>query len=261
MLVKKISTILMVAALSAAPAFAANDTLVTVNGVAIPKYRADVLISEQKVIGIEESEEMRDEVREMLIRNELVAAEARRAGLDKKPEVRGLTENAQARVLARAYLEGYIESNPASEEEIKAIYEQLKERIGNTEYKIRHILLENEKKAKEIIAKLQKGEKFATLAKESKDAASKDKGGSLDDWMSPAAFVPPFAEALTKLGKGQFSKQPVQTQFGYHVILVEDTRPTKLQPLDDLRPQIVQRLNQQKVDKLVEDLRGKAEIK
>jgi peptidyl-prolyl cis-trans isomerase C len=259
MLLKKFVAAFAASFLLSAPLFA-EDVFVKVNGASVPKYVADVLIEEQKAAGVPESDEMINAVRENLIRRELLIAEARRAGLDKKPEIRGLMEIARLSVLVRAYIDDFLRANPVSDTDIAATYETIKQQQGSTEYHVRHILVGDEKEAKDIIAKLKRGNKFAALAKSSLDVASRDNGGDLG-WMSPAAFVPPFAQALTKLRKGQYTQEPVQTDFGYHVIMVDDTRATKLPPLDQVRDQIRQRLNQQKVENLLEELRAKAEIK
>jgi len=259
MVLKKFAAIFAATLLLATPGFA-EEILVTVNGVKVPKYAADVLIEEQKAAGVAESEDMRDAVREALIRRELIVAEARRAGLEKKPEIKGMMENARLSVLARAYIDDYLKANPVSKTDISATYETFKKQVGSTEFNVRHILVESEKEAEDIIAKLKKGSKFATLAKASLDVASKDNGGDLG-WMSPAAFVQPFAQALSQMKKGQYSQTPVQTDFGYHVIMVEDTRATKMPSLEQVEDNIKQRLNQQKIENLLEELRAKADIK
>ncbi|MCL2076239.1 MAG: peptidylprolyl isomerase [Betaproteobacteria bacterium] len=256
---KKFAAVFAASFLVSAPVFA-QATFVTVNGVAVPRYVADVLIEEQKAAGVPESAEMRDAVREALIRRELIVAEARRAGLEKKPEIQGMMENARLSVLVRAYIEDYLQKNPVSDADISAAYEMLKQQRGNTEYHVRHILVAEEKEAQEIIAKLKKGSKFATLAESSLDVASQGNGGEIG-WMSPAAFVPPFAQALSQLQKGQYSQTPVQTDFGYHVIMVDDIRATEFPALEQVQGQIRQGLNQQKVENLLEGLRAKAVVK
>jgi len=245
--------------LLSAPAFA-EEFYVTVNGVGVPKYVADALIEEQKAAGVPDGEALHNAVRDALVRRELIVAEARRTKLDQKANVRGMMENARLSVLVRAYVNDYLKANPVSDTDINATYEQLKQQMGTTEYNVRHILVEDEQQAKDIIAKLGKGDKFATLAKSSLDESNKDKGGELG-WMSPAAFVPPFAKALSQLQKGQYTKEPVQTDFGYHIIMVDDTRATQFPPLQEVQEQIRERLKQQKVENLLEQLRAKAKIK
>ncbi|MDR2365601.1 MAG: peptidylprolyl isomerase [Zoogloeaceae bacterium] len=257
---KKLTVALTIGALFSLPAFAAPEKpFVTVNGRAVPQYVADAFIDDQQSQGAQVSDEFRNAVREEFIRRELIIGEARKKGLDKQKTVMGQLENARQMVLVRAYLTEYIKENPVTEAQINEAYETLKQRLGDTEYKTRHILVENEAEARELVAKLDKGEKFAELAKNSKDPGSKENGGDLG-WMSPSAFVAPFAEALAKLKKGEYSKDPVQSQFGYHVILVEDTRALTPPALEQIRPQITQGLTQQKVEDLLKSLRSKAKI-
>ena len=160
-------------------------------------------------------------------------------------------------VLVRAYVADWVQKNPVPESELKSKYEKIKTQIGDKEYHVRHILVEKEDEAKEVIAELQKGAKFDDLAKaRSKDPGSKDKGGDLD-WNAPASFVKPFGDAMMKTSKGKFTPQPVQTQFGWHVILVEDERPAKVPSFDEVKPQLQQRLQAQWLDKYFKDLRAK----
>lgn len=242
----------------ALPAFA--QTVATVNGTAIPQARADVMISEQKSQGTPDSEQLRNAVKEELVRREVLAQEARKKGLEKSAATQAQVELARQAVLIRAYLQDFVKSHPVTDGEIKAEYDKIKSQLGDKEYKARHILVEKEDEAKSIIAKLEKGEKFEELAKHSKDPGSKDKGGDLG-WANPAGFVKPFAEALTKLEKGKITTTPVKTDFGYHVIKLEDSRPLKAPTFDEVKGQIKQRLEQQRVERHIAELRGKATIK
>jgi peptidyl-prolyl cis-trans isomerase C len=238
----------------------AEDNYIKVNGVEVPRSFADTLINEQKAAGVKDNEQLKEVVLEGLIRNSLAVAEARRTGLDKKPEVSAKVELASREALARAYIDDYLNSNPVTDDEIAAVYEEVKQRAAaSNEYLARHILVKDEAKAKDIIAKLKKGAKFANLAKDSEDVGTRDKGGDLG-WNRPDTFVQPFAAALPQLGKGKFSQTPVKTDFGYHVILVEDVRSTQVPSLDQLRPEIQQRVAMQKVTQLLENLRATAEI-
>lgn len=242
----------------ALPAFA--QTVATVNGTAIPQARADVMISEQKSQGTPDSEQLRNAVKEELVRREVLAQEARKKGLEKSAATQAQVELARQAVLIRAYLQDFVKSHPVTDGEVKAEYDKIKSQLGDKEYKARHILVEKEDEAKSIIAKLEKGEKFEELAKHSKDPGSKDKGGDLG-WANPAGFVRPFAEALTKLEKGKITTTPVKTDFGYHVIKLEDSRPLKAPTFDEVKGQIKQRLEQQRVERHIAELRGKATIK
>jgi peptidyl-prolyl cis-trans isomerase C len=237
----------------------AGARVATVNGVAIPKARADVIVKAQAARGVPDSEGMRAEVRDLLIARELVAQEATRKGLAKNPDVAAQMDLARQDVLWAAYIGDFIKNTPVSDAAVKAEYERMKTQRGDKEYRARHILVEKEEDAKQVIADLKKGRKFEELAKQSKDPGSKDRGGDLD-WNAPAGYVKPFADALVKLEKGKYTEQPVKTDFGWHVILVEDIRPAKFPTLDEVKPQITQSLQQQQFAKAVGDLRAKAKI-
>ncbi len=254
---------------SSAPAFAQKKgdsaakadsaTVATVNGKAIPKARADAMIASPAAQGQPDSPALRKAVMEELVRREVLAQEAVKKGFDKKPEIQAQMDLARQTVLIGAYLNDYVKSHPVTDEQIKKEYTELTAKLGNKEYKPRHILVETEDQAKAIIVKLKKGEKIDDLAKESKDPGSKDRGGDLG-WATPASFVPPFSAAMIKLEKGKFTEVPVKTDFGWHVILLEDTRELKLPPMDEAKPQISQQLQQRVVQTHMDELRAKAKI-
>jgi len=205
----------------------------------------------------QDTPELRNAVKEELNTRELLAREARKKGLDKSTDMKTQMDLAGQTVLVRAYVADWIQKNPVPESELKSEYEKIKTQIGDKEYKVRHILVEKEDEAKEVIAELQKGAKFDELAKaRSKDPGSKDRGGDLD-WNAPASFVKPFGEAMAKTPKGKFTPQPVQTQFGWHVILIDDVRDAKVPSYDEVKPQLQQRLQAQWLDKYFKDLRAK----
>ena len=254
---------------SSAPAFAQKKavaspkaesaTFAVVNGKAIPSDRADALIAGQAAQGQPDSPELRKAVKEELIRREILTQESVKKGFDKKPAIQGQMDLARQGVLIGAYLNDYVKSHPVTDEQIKAEYAVITAKLGNKEYKARHILVETEDQAKAIVAKLKKGEKFEDLAKESKDPGSKDRGGDLG-WASPASFVPAFSAAMTKLEKGKYTEAAVKTDFGWHVILLEDTRELKLPPMEEAKTQIAQQLQQRMVQKHIDDLRAKAKV-
>ncbi|KAB2917432.1 MAG: peptidylprolyl isomerase [Dechloromonas sp.] len=255
----RLAALLVAGAIISVPALAQNKTYATVNGQPIPQSVYDAFISEQKAQGAQDGPELQNAVREELIRRELLSQEAKKKGLDKKGTVPGQIELAKQAVLIRAYLTDHVRSNPITEERLKAEYEGIKANLGSTEYKARHVLVEKEDEAKAIIAKLEKGEKFSELAKQSKDPGSRDNGGELG-WNSPAAYVKPFGEALTKLKKGEYTKAPVKSDFGYHVIQLDDSRPSNPPPYEQVKQQLQQRAGQQQIEQLVKDLRAKAKI-
>lgn len=253
----------LAATFAAAPAFAQKKAdaaaFATVNGKAIPKARADALIAGQAAQGQPDSPELRKAVLEELVRREILTQEALKKGFDKKAEVQGQMDLARQGVLIGAYLNDYVKTHPVTDEQIKKEYDEIKGKLGNKEYKARHVLLETEAAAKAVIEKLKKGEKFDDLAKESKDPGSKDRGGDLG-WANPASFVPPFSAAMTKLEKGKFTEAPVKTDFGWHVIQLEDTRELKLPGVDEAKGQIGQQLTQRMVQKHIDELRAKAKV-
>jgi peptidyl-prolyl cis-trans isomerase C len=258
--VSHLAAMLLAGAIVSAPAHAQKASPVaTVNGQAISQNTYNAFIAQQKAQGTPDSPELQNAVKEELIRRELLVQEAKKKGLDKNTEVQGQIELARQAVLIQAYLSDYVRANPIGEDRLKKDYEAIKANLGTTEYKPRHILVATEDEAKAIIAKLEKGEKFSELAKASKDPGSKDNGGELG-WSSPSTYVKPFAEALTKLKKGEYTKTPVKTDFGYHVIQLDDTRPLTPPPFDQVKPQLQQRAQQQQVEQLVKKLRESAKV-
>jgi peptidyl-prolyl cis-trans isomerase C len=156
-------------------------------------------------------------------------------------------------------LADYIKKNPVKDADIKAEYDKYKAQVGDKEYHARHILVGTEDEAKQIIAKLKGGAKFEDLAKQSKDPGSAANGGDLD-WASPASFVPDFSKAMTSLKKGEVTETPVHTQFGWHVIKLEDVRPAKVPPLEEVKQQVAESLQQRKLAAYREELMKKAKI-
>jgi peptidyl-prolyl cis-trans isomerase C len=255
----KLAAALLLGAMISTSAMAAGSTFVTVNGVAISQTLADIFIAEQKAQGAPDSPELKKAVREELIRRELLIQEAKKAGLDKKPEIAAQAEAARQAFFVRAYVQDYVKKNPISDAQLKTQYEAIKTQLGSTEYKTRHILVKNEDDAKAIIANLKKGAKFEELAKQSIDPGSKDNGGDLG-WASAGNFVKPFSDGLTSLSKGKYTEVPVKTEFGYHVILLEDSRPLSVPPFEEIKPRLLQQAQSQQINKLVDGLRAKAKV-
>ena len=256
-----LASVLIAGSLISAPVLAQQGkTFAKVNGQPISQNVFDAFIAEQKAQGAPDNAELKAAVKEELVRREILSQEARKQGFDKKGEIQGQIELARQSVLIRAFLSDYVRKNAPSDAQLKAEYDLVKKSLGGTEYKSRHILVEKEEDAKAIIAKLDKGEKFDDLAKQSKDPGSKDKGGDLG-WANPAGFVKPFADALTKLEKGKYTATPVKTDFGYHVIKLDDSRALKAPTFDEVKAQLKQRIEKQRVDHHVAELRAKATIK
>jgi len=233
---------------------------IVVNGVTIPQSRIDMMNKELTASGQPDTPERQRAVKEELINREVLVQAAQKRGLDKQAEVAAQMEMARQAVLVRALFENEVKANPITDADLQKQYEEFKKSMGENEYKIRHILVDKEDDAKAIIADLGKGADFAKIAKEkSKDPGSKDNGGDLD-WGPTARYVKPFADAVTALKKGQLTTAPVKTDFGYHVIRLDDVRPLKVPGFDELKEQFRQRAQQQQIQKLVMDLRGKAKV-
>jgi len=233
----------------------------TVNGTVISEKRVDMLAKQRAGHGQPDNPEMRKGIIDQLSMQLLLSQEAIKKGLDKTPEVSDQIEFTQQSILANAFIQDYLKSNPVSDDMLKAEYEKIKGQMAGTEYKARHILVEKEADAKDIIAKLRKNPKaFESLAKEkSNDSGSKANGGDLG-WFDPHGMVPEFGAAVAKLAKGKFTEEPVKSQFGYHVILLEDSRPKMAPPLDQIKSELQQQVQQQNVKKLLDDLKAKAKI-
>lgn len=245
---------------AAAPAAAPGESKpITVNGTVIPKDRGDALFNEQLAQGTPDSPELRSAIKEEVIRREILAGEARKKGLEKNPMLKAQVELAQQAVLIRAYMQDFVRTHPVSDADARKEYDAIKAQLGSKEYKTRHVLVEKEDDAKAIITKLKGGAKFADLAKDSKDTGSKDNGGDLG-WNSPDAYVKPFGEALGKLQKGKYTTEPVKTDFGYHVILLDDSRDATPPAYDQVKANIQQRLQQQAVEKHIGELKKAAKI-
>ena len=255
----QIAAALAIGASISVSALAADKTFVKVNGTSVSQNLADAFIAEQKAKGAPDSPELRNAVREELIRRELLLQEAKKSGLDKKPEVAAQAEAAKQAILIRSYVQEYVNKNPIKDEQLKSDYEKIKAQVGSTEYKARHILVKEEAEAKTVIDNLKKGAKFEELAKQSIDPGSKENGGELD-WAAPSNYVKPFADALTALAKGKYTETPVKSDFGYHVILLDDTRATSFPSFDEVKPRLQQQAQAQQITKMVDGLRAKAKV-
>jgi peptidyl-prolyl cis-trans isomerase C len=233
----------------------------TVNGTVISKNRVDLLVKQRSGMGQPDSPDTRKTIIDQLAMQLIVSQEATKKGLDKSPEVLDQIELTKQSILANAFVQDYIKNTPVSDDMLKAEYDKIKAQMTGTEYKARHILVKKEADAKDIIAKLKKDAKqFDKLAKEkSEDPGSKANGGDLG-WFDVRSMVPEFGAAVAKLEKGKFTSEPVKSQFGYHVIMLEDSRPMQAPPFDQVKPGLTQQVQQQSLKKLVDDLKAKAKI-
>ncbi len=257
---KQILTAVAAAALLAGASAAWAQNVAIVNGKAIPKSRVEALAEQLKRSGRPVTPEVEGQLKDEVIAREIFMQEAQVRGLDATEDFKTQIELARQAILIRALFTDYQSKNPVTDAEVKAEYDKFAAANSGKEFKARHILVEKEDQAKAIIAKLKKGGKFEDIAKkESKDPGSGAKGGDLD-WSNPGNYVKEFSEALSALTKGKMTETPVKTQFGYHIIRLDDIRDAQLPKFEDVKPQISQQLQQQKIAKFQEELRAKAKI-
>ncbi len=242
----------------ALPVVAQN--LAIVNGKAVPKERAEVLKQQVERSGRPVTPEMEGQIKDEVIAREVFMQEAQKRGLEATPDYKTQMELARQTILIRELFADYQKKNPVTDAEIQAEYNKFVAANSGKEYKASHILVATEDEAKAIIASVKKGAKFADIAKkQSKDPGSGAKGGDLD-WANPSSYVSEFTEALIKLDKGKMTQIPVKSQFGWHVIRLDDVREAQMPKLDEVKPQIAQQLQQQKLAKFQEDMRAKAKV-
>jgi peptidyl-prolyl cis-trans isomerase C len=257
MTLKSARLLLILMASVTAPAFAQN--LAVVNGKAIPSSRVDSMIQQMVQQGQQDTPEMRAMVKDELINREVLAQEADKQGVAARADVKNQIELARQSILIRALATEYLVKNPVKAEDLKAEYDKFKATSGGLEYHARHILVEKEDDAKGIIAKLKGGAKFEELAKVSTDPGSGAQGGDLG-WAPRDAFVKPFSDAMVALKKGEITQTPVKTQFGYHVIKLDDTREAQVPGFEEVKAQIAESLQQKKLQAFQQELKKKAKI-
>jgi len=245
------------ALIASTTAFAQN--IAVVNGKPIPKAREDAWIEQLKKQGQQDTPQLRAQIKDQLIQREVFMQEVQKRGLAEKPEVKFQLEVQRQNALIQALMRDEIARSPITDAQVKAAYEEQKKATGAKEYKARHILVESEAEAKDITAQIKKGAKFEDLAKKSKDPGSAERGGELD-WAGPGSYVKPFGDALAKLDKGQMTDAPVQSQFGWHVIRVDEVREAQFPPLEQVAPQIREALQQQRMAAYADQLRKSAKI-
>ena len=244
---------------TATPPIAKSDAVAVVNGQYIPKSTLAELEKEIAERGHGQTFP-KEKLIEELIQRELLVQDAIQKQLDKSAEVIAQLDSAKKTLLTQADVQNFIKANPVTDAEIKAEYDSKVAGENGTEYKARHILVKTEAEAKKLIAELDKGADFAKLAnKNSLDAKESQNGGDLG-WFVAGQMVAPFSEAVVKLEKGKYTKTPVQTQFGWHVILREDSRAQTPPPLEAVKEQLMPYLQRKKVQNMVETLRKQAKV-
>lgn len=240
------------------PLAAQAQNIATVNGKAVPKSRVDNLLHQAERAGQKAGPEMEAQAKDQVVLREIFTQEAEKKGIAASADYRAQMELARQSILIRELFENFKKNNPVSDAEAKAEYDKFKAQLTGTEYRARHILVEGEAEAKALIAQLKGGASFEELAKKnSKDPGSGANGGDLD-FAKAETYVPEFGAALAKLKKGELTAEPVKSQFGWHVIRLDDTRDAAFPAFDDVKPQVKQRLEQMKLQQFQEELRAKA---
>ncbi len=240
------------------PIAAQAQNLALVNGKSVPKARVEVLLQQAARSGQQVTPEIEAQARDQVVLREIFMQEAERRGIAASADFRSQMELARQSILIRELFEDYRKKNPITDADAKVEYDKFKAQASGTEYRARHILVEKEDEAKGLIAQIKAGAKFEELAKKhSKDPGSGENGGDLD-FAKPDSYVPEFGGALTKLSKGQMTDTPVKSQFGYHIIRLDDTREASFPGFDDVKGQIKQRLEQVRMQTYQEELRSKA---
>lgn len=258
---KKLSSALVAAALLGAVALpVAAQNVAIVNGKAVPKARAELLRQQVERSGRPMTAEIENQIKEEVIAREVFMQEAKKRGLEASSDFKGQMELARQTLLIRELFADFQKKNPVSDAEVKAEYDKFVAASNGKEFKASHILVESEEEAKTLIAAIKKGDKFEDLAKQkSKDPGSGARGGDLD-WSSPNRYVSEFSQALLSLKKGDMTEAPVKSEFGWHIIRLDDERKAELPKLEDVKPQIAQQLQQQKLAQFQESLRAKAKV-
>lgn len=251
---------LAAAALIASAPWASAQNVAIVNGKAVPTARVEALAQQMAASGRPVDEATRAQLKEEVILREIFMQEAQKRGIGATEEFRTQMELARQTIMIRALFADHQKKNPVTDAEIKAEYDKFASANAGKEFRARHILVEKEDEAKAIIASIKGGAKFEDIAKkQSKDPGSGANGGDLD-WANAASYVTEFSEAMVKLDKGQMTDAPVKSQFGWHIIRVDDIRQAQLPSLEEVKPQIAQQMQQQKMADFQKSLRDKAKV-
>jgi peptidyl-prolyl cis-trans isomerase C len=252
----------VLAAAFALPIGAQAQNIAMVNGKPVPKARVDAFLKQIQAQAATQGQQLPPDldqrVRDKVVMDEIFTQEAEKRGLAATPEYKQQMEQARQAVLTQALLTDYAKSHSVTDAEIQAEYDKFKAQSAGTEYHAHHILVEKEDEAKALIAQIKGGASFEELAKKnSKDPGSGANGGDLD-FAAPSSYVPEFSQAMIKLKKGEMTQAPVKSQFGYHIIRLDETREAQFPPLDDVKGQLKQRMEQQKLAAYRDELRAKA---
>ncbi len=248
-------------ALAQKPPAAAPQPVAVVNGKPIAAHRLDDIVAQLASQGRPDTPELRSAIRDQLIIREIFAQEAENKGLARSPEVTRQLEQMREDLLIRALIQDHLANvEPVTDDDVSREYQRAHGSAGGEkEYRARHILVDKEEEARQIIAQLRKGEKFEALARRSRDVGSAQQGGDLD-WATADTYVKEFSEAMVALQKGRFTDKPVRTQFGFHIIRLDDVRTVTPPPLAQVAQQIRQDLERARIERLQQSLRAKAKV-
>ena len=234
------------------------QNIAVVNGKPVPKSRVETLLQQAARAGQPVGPELQQQARDQVVLREIFVQEAERQGLAKSADYKAQMELARQSILIRELFDGWRKAHPVADADAQAEYDKIKASAAGTEYRARHILVESEDEAKSLIAQIKGGASFEELAKKhSKDPGSGENGGDLD-FARADAYVPEFSQAMVALQKGQLTETPVKSQFGWHVIRLDDTRQAQFPGFDEVKDQLKQRMEQQKLQQYQEELRAKA---
>ena len=257
---KQVVSILAAALIASFAASALAQNVAIVNGKAVPKTRVDMLTAQVTKAGRPVTPEMQGQIKEEVITREIFMQEAQKRGIDATPDFKAQIELSRQALMIRELFADFQKKNPVTDQDAKAEYDKFAASNGGKEYKAAHILVEKEDEAKAIIDQVKKGGNFGEIAKKSsKDPGSGANGGDLD-WAQAGNYVKEFSDAMTKLEKGKMTEVAVKSQFGFHIIRLDDVRETQVPKFDEVKPQIVQQLQQQKLSEFQQGLRSKAKV-
>jgi peptidyl-prolyl cis-trans isomerase C len=257
---KIVSHLIALTLLSSVATIASAQNVAMVNGKAVPMARVDALTQQVARSGRQVTPEIQQQIKDEVIAREIFIQEAQKLGLDATEDFKVQMELARQTILIRELFGNYQKTNPITDADAKAEYDKFVAANSGKEYRARHILVEKEDQALAIIAQLKKAGKFEEIAKKSsKDPGSGANGGDLD-WAPASNYVAEFSQAMVKLKKGEITQKPVKTQFGYHIIRLDDARDAQLPKFEDVKPQILQQLQQQKLSAFQQELRAKAKV-
>lgn len=238
-----------------------GKTVATVNGSKISENMFEMFARGQnRGQAMQMSEQQRQQILDNLVKLQVLANKAREEGVHKNPDVAARMKLTEMQMLAGALLEQHMQDNPITDDDLRAEYDKRTDtETGGSELKARHILVEEEDKARELIGQLKDGADFAELAKEHSTGPSAPQGGDLG-WFEPGQMVGPFSDAVNGMGKGEISNEPVKTRFGWHVIKLEDKRAVEPPSFEDQRGQLQQTLQNQRIEDFVNKLREQAKV-